>query len=166
MHSISLRVSKKNKPWLIDYAIDICFIQHMLSLTINLLRPTNRNTTHVIKLAFVDDDFSMYTFENTLHISKSVFNQRARYKLLDNVFNHIMHEFAHYIQFNVDRVGFNNFAVDHEKMSYTRYINNLTERQARVYGNIASKFTQLYLKLNKVKLYTKPLNNTHGTKEV
>lgn len=163
MHKVLLRPSKKAKQILSEIGVNATFCANVLTLVLNIHRPRNRALNHSIKLDFTDESFSMFTFERTLHISKSIIKDTSKTKVWYNFFNNLLHEFAHYVQFHIDRIHFQEFAVDHEEISHTKYMNNLTERQARVFGGLADGVVKLYSRIQRVMSNTKPLNSQHAT---
>lgn len=151
MRTISLRVNKVDKKTLADNNIEIQFLEDVLTLVINALKPSSRNIHHIIKLNFDDIDCSIYQFEDRLTLTRRIFYKRDKNSMLMYFFSDLFHEFAHYIQYKIDKVKFSKFAVDHDRISFTTYYNNPTERQARRYGNIAKEILSVYKKMNRLK---------------
>lgn len=133
-------------------------------MVLNTIKPSSRAVEHRIKIVLTDEECSVYKFDTGLFITKRHFKCTALRTQRYHFFSDLMHELGHYIQFRIDRVLYSMFAVDHDKISYTKYYNNITERQARRYGSLANEIVHLYFKMEKLKAEcAKPLNSLrHG----
>lgn len=162
-HSI-ISISKRDKQYLEQHKINVDYIKTLIDMVLNTIKPSSRSVEHRIKIVLTDEECSVYKFDTGLFITRRHFKHTALRTQRHHFFSDLMHELGHYIQFKIDRVLYSMFAVDHDKMSYTKYYNNITERQARRYGNLANEIVQLYFKMEKLKAEcAKPLNSLrHG----
>jgi hypothetical protein len=162
-HAI-ISIGKQDKQFLEQHKISAEYIKTLIEMVLNTIKPSSRSVEHRIKIVLTDDECSVYKFDTGLFITKKHFKNTALRTQRYHFFSDLMHELGHYIQFKIDRVLYSMFAVDHDKISYTKYYNNITERQARRYGGLANEIVQLYFKMEKLKAEcAKPLNSLrHG----
>lgn len=164
MKRVVFVVRRKDREYLAERRIDVQFIEHVLNIILDTIRPSKSRKQHKIYLDLSDDEYSCYPFENRLSIARKILKNGNRGRM--DFLNDIFHEFGHYIQYKIDKVLFTMFAVDHESTSYTKYYNNITERQARKYGSIAKEALCLYMRLEKLRAEFKtPLNSCSETKK-
>ena len=162
-HAI-ISVGKRDKQFLEQHKISVEYIKALIEMVLNTIKPSSRAVEHRIKIVLTDDECSVYKFDTGLFITKRHFKSSALRTQRFHFFSDLMHELGHYIQFKIDRVLYSMFAVDHDEISFTKYYNNVTERQARRYGGMANEIVQLYFKMEKLKAEcAKPLNSLrHG----
>jgi hypothetical protein len=162
-HAI-ISIGKQDKQFLEQHKISVEYIKSLIEMVLNTIKPSSRSVEHRIKIVLTDEECSVYKFDTGLFITKRHFKCTALRTQRYHFFSDLMHELGHYIQFRIDRVLYSMFAVDHDKISYTKYYNNITERQARRYGNLANEIVHLYFKMEKLKAEcAKPLNSLrHG----
>ena len=162
-HAI-ISIGKNDKQFLEQRKISVEYIKTLIEMVLNTIKPSSRAVEHRIKIVLTDEECSVYKFDTGLFITKRHFKSTALRTQRYHFFSDLMHELGHYIQFRIDRVLYSMFAVDHDKISYTKYYNNITERQARRYGSLANEIVQLYFKMEKLKAEcAKPLNSLrHG----
>jgi len=162
-HAI-ISIGKNDKQFLEQRKISVEYIKSLIEMVLNTIKPSSRSVEHRIKIVLTDDECSVYKFDTGLFITKRHFKSSALRTQRYHFFSDLMHELGHYIQFKIDRVLYSMFAVDHDQISYTKYYNNITERQARRYGGLANEIVQLYFKMEKLKTEcAKPLNSLrHG----
>jgi hypothetical protein len=162
-HAI-ISIGKQDKQFLEQHKISVDYIKSLIEMVLNTIKPSSRAVEHRIKIVLTDEECSVYKFDTGLFITKRHFKCTALRTQRYHFFSDLMHELGHYIQFRIDRVLYSMFAVDHDKISYTKYYNNITERQARRYGNLANEIVHLYFKMEKLKAEcAKPLNSLrHG----
>ena len=164
MRRAVISIGKRDKQLLEQHKISIEYIKTLMEMVLNTIKPSSRAVEHRIKIVLTDEECSVYKFDTGLYITKRHFKSTALRTQRYHFFSDLMHELGHYIQFKIDRVLYSMFAVDHEKISYTKYYNNITERQARRYGSLANEIVHLYFKMEKLKAEcAKPLNSLrHG----
>ena len=162
-HAI-ISIGKQDKQFLEQHKISVEYIKTLIEMVLNTIKPSSRAVEHRIKIVLTDEECSVYKFDTGLFITKRHFKCTALRTQRYHFFSDLMHELGHYIQFRIDRVLYSMFAVDHDKISYTKYYNNITERQARRYGSLANEIVHLYFKMEKLKAEcAKPLNSLrHG----
>ena len=162
-HAI-ISIGKQDKQFLEQHKISVDYIKSLIEMVLNTIKPSSRAVEHRIKIVLTDEECSVYKFDTGLFITKRHFKCTALRTQRYHFFSDLMHELGHYIQFRIDRVLYSMFAVDHDKISYTKYYNNITERQARRYGSLANEIVHLYFKMEKLKAEcAKPLNSLrHG----
>ena len=166
MRSVRLNINAKDRKLLEKHNIDFAFVQAFVSLVLNTIKTTKRRCAHCLTIKIVDEECSTYQFDNNLYITQACFSSSVN-KSRNLFFNDLMHELGHYIQYKVDHVPFSMFAVDHETQSYTKYYNNLTERQARKYGSLSREMIQLYRKLDALRREcARPLNSKYHEKAI
>lgn len=164
MKRVVLVVRRADKEFLASRRINTTYVEHVLNIILDTIRPSKSRKQHKVYLDLTDDEYSVYPFTNRLSITRKVIRSGNRGRL--DFLNDLFHEFGHYIQYKIDRVIFTLFAVDHESTSYTKYYNNVTERQARKYGSIAKEALCLYMRLEKLHAEFKtPLNSLSETKK-
>jgi hypothetical protein len=151
MHQVKIILKNADKEILINNGIELCYVKNLLETTFNIISPAKRKHSHSIRILFVDEDFSYYSFSNVLNITKCCFNETTKTRKWHNFFNDLMHEACHYMQFKINHVNITNFFVDHDNGSVSKYLNNSTERQARRHGGMAHEITSLYGKLLRVR---------------
>ena len=162
-HAI-ISIGKRDRQFLEQHKISVDYIKSLIEMVLNTIKPSSRSVQHRIKIVLTDDECSVYKFDTGLFITRRHFKCTALRTQRYHFFSDLMHELGHYIQFRIDRVLYSMFAVDHDKISYTKYYNNITERQARRYGSLANEIVHLYFKMEKLKAEcAKPLNSLrHG----
>lgn len=158
MHHVTLAISGKDRMLLTEAGVDIEYTKSLMVMILNTIKPTSKQRRHRLKVCVVGEEYSYYSFHNTIHISQHVLNLPSRHKRVNKFLEDLLHELGHFIQFKIDHVPLTKFIVDVESVSYTKYFNNSTERQARKYGNVAKEAVLLHNKLHKLRLSSTSLN--------
>lgn len=164
MKRVILATSRADRKFLENHRINLKYVEHVLNIIIDTIRPSKSRKQHKIKLELIDDTCSLYYFSNKICITRQLFKRVTPNKARLDFLNDLFHEFGHYIQYKVDKLLYSMFAVDHDTQTYKSYFNNLTERQARKYGNLAKEALSLYIHLEKLhKEFKVPLNSSSET---
>jgi hypothetical protein len=158
MQYVKIQCNKKDKAFLETNNINLLYIESLLSLVLNTLRPRRVSHYHPIKIKLIDDACSMYTFNNTLCIRRDIFKLK-HHTCLRYFIEDVLHEFGHYIQYVIDDVPFADFASDIEDISKKYYWDNKTEKQARQYEKLMPGLLSVYNNLLKLLPTLKTLKN-------
>lgn len=164
MRIVKLKTSKTNIEWLKKQSIDINYLSSFFSLILTQLRPCMRSTTHILRLEILECEYSQYAFSNVLYICRNPLTGTTGSKLRQRLLEDMLHEFGHYIQFVIDKVNINTFAIDHLLTTYTTYFRNKTETQARTLSKFAKEYISLYNKLRSMQRFLTKIENGKRTK--
>ena len=164
MRKAIISIGKRDKQFLEQHKISTDYTRALIEMVLNTIKPTTKTVVHRIKIVLTDDECSVYKFDTGLFITKRHFKCTALRTQRFHFYSDLMHELGHYIQYKIDRLLYSMFAVDHDEISFTKYYNNVTERQARRYGGMANEIVHLYFKMEKLKAEcARPLNSLrHG----
>lgn len=158
MWTVSLCASPSDEKWLLSRCIDLVYISDCLTTILNFIRPRKGKTKKVkLEIVLTNEEYSYYNFTSQLFITKKVHTKISCAKSKKHFLQDLVHEFAHYVQFSIDKVPVFRFAIDHEETSMTTYYKNRTEVQARTTARLATECILLYKKLKSLKRFLAPI---------
>lgn len=125
--------------------IDLNFLTTAVSLIFKEIRPKCRKNLNV-NVILINKESSYYSFTNTIFISSLTLSNKK------NFIKHLLHEFFHLLQYQIDKVHCLDFVSYFEgDTSFNKYYNNITEVQAREFEKYATFIFNLEKQLNKIK---------------
>jgi len=146
-----LKPTKKSKPWFEDNNVNLHAMEAALSLLFAELEPTISTRRKVLTLQIMyDANFSDYTFSTDrirLCGNPTDSNNPSKIKRKRAFFNHFLHEFRHWMQCRVYKVGSTKINYTDKDVEYNTnaYYRNECEVDARQFERAhAAKFYKYY----------------------
>ena len=125
--------------------IDLNFLTTAVSLIFKEISPKCRKDLKV-NIILINKGTSYYSFTNTVFISSTTLDNKKTF------IKHLLHEFYHLLQYQIDKVNCYDFVSYIEGDSnFNAYYNNITEVQAREFEKYATFIFNLEKQLNKIK---------------
>lgn len=156
MRRLKLKALKEDSKWFESKSINLQYISDFITGVLNEIRPCKSLIDHKIKVCVVDSEYSYYDFTDTLFIARKnaeLKGSKQKIRIIEDIF----HEVWHYIQYKIDRVSINKFAINHESISYNSYFRNKTEVQARSFSRLAKECIETLSKARKIKRHLQKL---------
>jgi len=148
---IKLKPTKSSIPWFEENNIDLNAMEAAISLLFAELEPTISTNRRVLTLQIMyNADFSDYTFKTDkirLCGNPTKSNRPSNIQRRRAFFNHFLHEFRHWMQSRVYKVGSSkiNYTNDDVERNTNAYYRNECEIDARQFERTyASKFYKYY----------------------
>jgi len=134
-----------DKKILAESDIDLNFLTTAVSLIFKEIRPKCRKNLKV-NIILIKAESSYYHFTNTIFISSLTLKNKKTF------IKHVLHEFFHLLQYQIDKVNCLNFVSYLDgSSSFNEYYNNITEVQAREFEKYATFIFNLEKQLTKIK---------------
>ena len=125
--------------------IDLNFLTTAVSLIFKEIRPKCKKNLKV-NIILIKAESSYYHFTNTIFISSLTLVNKK------NFIKHVLHEFFHLLQYQIDKVNCLDFVSYLDgSSSFNEYYNNITEVQAREFEKYATFIFNLEKQLTKIK---------------
>jgi len=146
-----LRPTKKSTTWFEENKVNLHAMEAAISLLFAELEPTTstRQKTLTLQIMF-DSDFSCYTFKTDkirLCCNPTKSNRPSNIQMRRAFFNHFLHEFRHWMQSRVYKVGISriNYTDEDVERNTNAYYRNECEIDARQFERAhAAKFYKYY----------------------
>lgn len=154
MNIYNIVATNKSKKWIKSHGIDLRAVSSALSLLISEIHPTVKVRQITLKLQIKFNGDSEYRFNtNKIYIcDKPYYNGDSKTTQQKHIFDHMLHEFRHWMQSRVYKVGVREIDYTEEDVlnNTNIYYRNKLEIDARqfVRANL-TKFCKYY------KIFTK-----------
>jgi len=155
MNIYNLTATKKSKKWIRDHKIDLRALSSALSLLISEVHPSVKVREVKITIQINDADTSGYYFRtNKLYIcEKPYYTGDSLTRKHREIFDHILHEFRHWMQSNVYKIGVReiDYTEDDVLNNTNAYYRNRLEIDARQFvRQYLTKFCKYYKMFSKI----------------